>query len=282
MDTDATTHEEISKRIEVARDLAYEAGEKLKELYNTHLEVYQKEVSADEVTNADHASEEIIIRGIKKNFPNDSIASEEAGSISGWRNIKGNNYIWHVDPLDGTRYYKEKKGEAFTVNLGLQLRDCSGNFGMVGGVVYEVLKDNQYYSVVDSGAFLNNDRIQASSCTEVSKASVIVEEPEKKFAGQTDFEEFSKKMQKDLEEVQKKVKNYLSLHLGSWSICQVARGQYDAYIDFSGSTRIYDVAPAIVILTEAGGTIHNLGKNKSLPRLVATNGKLNFDFLKHD
>lgn len=53
------------------------------------------------VTSADLYSEEMILNFIKLHYPDDSIISEEATEANANKNVEG-DYIWHVDPLDGT------------------------------------------------------------------------------------------------------------------------------------------------------------------------------------
>src|SRR5690349_5102873 len=55
------------------------------------------------VTEADLASERVIIERINRFFPDDLIYSEEAGLSSPAR--RQGSHIWVIDPLDGTTNY---------------------------------------------------------------------------------------------------------------------------------------------------------------------------------
>src|SRR5258705_3661039 len=52
------------------------------------------------VTDADHASEELIVTAIAKQFPDHAIVAEERGGAA-----HEAGYTWLIDPLDGTNNY---------------------------------------------------------------------------------------------------------------------------------------------------------------------------------
>ena len=55
------------------------------------------------VTAADRASEEVLVAGLERLFPDDSIVSEEGGG----REIPTSR-CWYVDPIDGTAAFMER------------------------------------------------------------------------------------------------------------------------------------------------------------------------------
>ena len=77
------------------------------------------------VTKADLISERVIIRAIKKNFPEHKILSEEAGRLG-----RASDYFWVVDPLDGTTNFSIHN-PLWAVSIGVAYRDQ-----VVLGVVY--------------------------------------------------------------------------------------------------------------------------------------------------
>jgi myo-inositol-1(or 4)-monophosphatase len=70
--------------------------------------VKQRKADRSLVTNADHTADEIIRAGLKKHFPNHSILTEESG-LEGDFNAE---FVWVVDPLDGTKAYVERPDSA--------------------------------------------------------------------------------------------------------------------------------------------------------------------------
>src|SRR5687767_7500734 len=61
------------------------------------LKISNKEGINNLVTEADHASEKVIMDLIKSNFPEHQILSEESGE-----HILDSHYKWIIDPIDGT------------------------------------------------------------------------------------------------------------------------------------------------------------------------------------
>src|SRR3989339_1735679 len=64
---------------------------------------YTKKHIADVVTEADLKSSSIIVSAIKKRFPEHGIISEEEKDHN-----NDAEYVWIVDPLDGTRNFATK------------------------------------------------------------------------------------------------------------------------------------------------------------------------------
>ena len=93
----------FSERTNFSKALAKEVGNRIKKiLYNEDIHTASKGLN-DVVTIADITSEEIIISKIKDFFPNDSIVAEEGGKYQSG----DNEYLWAIDPLDGTMNYLE-------------------------------------------------------------------------------------------------------------------------------------------------------------------------------
>lgn len=79
-----------------AEAIAERAAEQLIAMRGRALDVSRKELR-DVVTEADLASERIVIDGLRTLTPGAAIVSEEAGSLAGTNDAR-----WIVDPLDGT------------------------------------------------------------------------------------------------------------------------------------------------------------------------------------
>jgi 3'(2'), 5'-bisphosphate nucleotidase len=69
------------------------------------------------VTDADHAAEEIIVRGLRALTPDTPVVAEEEMAAGRVPRLNGGPF-WLVDPLDGTKEFIKRNGE-FTVNIAL-------------------------------------------------------------------------------------------------------------------------------------------------------------------
>ena len=144
---------------ETAEEIAREAGGLLREFYQRGVATEYKG-DVDLVTEADRASEELIVERLKAAFPEHGVYGEE-GTRSGLES----EYRWYVDPLDGTTNFAHGF-PAFCVVLGCERRrpglaaDEDGE--MVAGVIYDPLRDEMFSAARGEGAWLNGRPIQVS------------------------------------------------------------------------------------------------------------------------
>ncbi len=96
--------------------LAREAGAAILKVYAEPFDVVHK-TDKSPVTEADHAAEAIILKGLKELTPDLPVIAEEEMAAGREPDTSG-KVFWLVDPLDGTKEFVKKNGE-FTVNIAL-------------------------------------------------------------------------------------------------------------------------------------------------------------------
>lgn len=101
--------------LEVALRAAIAGGEAVMRVYADPFEVTHKEDKTP-VTEADLASERVIVAMLAEAFPEIPVVSEETVPEAGFESPA--DRFWLVDPLDGTREFVAKSGE-FAVLIGL-------------------------------------------------------------------------------------------------------------------------------------------------------------------
>ncbi|OQX77832.1 MAG: hypothetical protein B6D64_07720, partial [Bacteroidetes bacterium 4484_276] len=93
---------------------AFDAGNEILHFYNTGFDIETKSDNSP-LTNADKAAHNVIAKALEKtNIP---VLSEE-GDILPYEIRKDFEYLWIVDPLDGTKEFI-KHNDEFTVNIAL-------------------------------------------------------------------------------------------------------------------------------------------------------------------
>jgi len=132
--------------LSVATPLALKAAERLRVLSHTTLVQSHKE-DHSLVTNADHESDQILREGLTAAFPDHTVLTEE----SGLRGSVDAEYVWMIDPLDGTRAYAKGK-PGYSVMVGL-LRKGKPYLG----IVVDPLKSILYEAVAGEGAFVTQN-----------------------------------------------------------------------------------------------------------------------------
>ncbi len=134
---------ETSELLDVAREAAFAAGRRVMEVLRSTVETARK---ADHslVTNADHEANTLILEALRRSFPEHGILSEETGR----EGPASSEYVWVVDPLDGTRAFV--RGLAgFSVHVGL-LKEGRPH----AGVVFDPVAQTCFEAQRGQGAFL--------------------------------------------------------------------------------------------------------------------------------
>ncbi len=111
------------------------------------------------VTEMDTRSEEMIMEGLTKAFPDFTIVAEE-GSI----HEATEGLAWYIDPLDGTTNYAHRL-HVWCVSFGLLDKGVP-----ICGVVYHPLGNELFTAVRGTGAFLGDRRLQMSDTAELTNA----------------------------------------------------------------------------------------------------------------
>src|ERR1700735_1291078 len=133
----------------VAEGIARQAGALLRGFYTKGVATEYKG-DVDLVTEADRASETLIVEKLKAAFPSHGVYGEE-GTRAGLES----EYRGYVDPLDGPTTFAHGF-PAFCVILGLEKRatglaaDADGE--LVAGVIYDPLRDGMFWVGGGGGA----------------------------------------------------------------------------------------------------------------------------------
>ena len=142
--------ENQSEFLSFSIELAKKAGAIQLSYFGNISSVDTKSTNADLVTNADIESEKLIISEIKKKYPQHSILSEEADSIT-----NNSQYTWIIDPLDGTTNFAHNL-PIFAVSIALKKANET-----ICGVVFNPAANKCFYAERNKGAFLDEKKNKA-------------------------------------------------------------------------------------------------------------------------
>ena len=113
----------------------------------------------DLVTEADLASEKLIIERIRSHYPRHAILAEESGASDGAiREAGESEWKWIIDPLDGTTNYAHGY-PCFCVSIGVER---GGRIEI--GVIYDPVRDEMFAAERGRGATLNDAPVCGSNC----------------------------------------------------------------------------------------------------------------------
>ena len=196
------------------------------------------------VTQADKASNELIINTLKKLTPNIPILSEESSNIP-FSIRKSWDEYWLIDPLDGTRDFIDGSPD-FCISIAL-IRNHYPDFGLIYSPFHKV----HYYRLPDQSSMKMIDKMSHKISTKKPKRS------EKIVVGR--YSNNNKPLKNHLNSKT----NFETFKLGSaLKFCLIAEGVYDCYPKF-GRCSEWDTAAGVYILEGAGGTVLDLN-NKPL------------------
>lgn len=219
--------------IEIAKQAALEAGKIVLSLRNKAHKVFEKGSIGDFATEADHASEQQIIKILKSNFPEHKILGEETGG----EKVDFQN-TWVIDPIDGTINYFHGL-PTFGISIGL-LKD---NHPYLGVINLPAL-DSLLWAERGKGAYLNGKRIRVSNNKELSKALIGFDVW---YAGGR-----TEELEKNVKPLLEKVHYMPSLASAAVALSYVSLGMFDGYIHTAFQ---WDYVAGAIIIQESGGKV---------------------------
>lgn len=222
--------------LEPAITLAAAAAERIMAIYERGFAVERK---ADEspLTEADLASHETLVTGLRRLTPDLPVLSEESAAASFTERARWQRF-WLIDPLDGTREFIKRIGE-FTVNVAL----IDGHEPVLG-VVWAPVTGMCYFAARGHGAFCRepNGTTRPIAVAPLGVGPVRVA-GSRSHAG------------KSLELFLRRLGEYELLSMGSsLKFCLVAEGRADVYPRL-GPTSEWDTAAAQCVVEQAGGQV---------------------------
>jgi myo-inositol-1(or 4)-monophosphatase len=216
-----------------ASAIAVEAGKLLLPFFERRIG-FEYKGGVDLVTEADTASEHLIVSRLRAAWPEHDIIGEE-----GTRDTHGGSFRWYVDPLDGTTNFAHGY-PVFCVSLGLEFEGQ-----LIAGIIYDPTRNELFTGARGSGATLNGRPIHVSKTATLSESILG-----------TGFPSFKRHKNPNIH-------FYHQLTLCSHGIrragsaaldlANVAAGRYDAYWEFNLNP--WDTTAGVLLVQEAGGTV---------------------------
>jgi myo-inositol-1(or 4)-monophosphatase len=245
--------------LDIATEAALAAGVVLQD-YLGKLEdaITEKGRPGDLVTAADKASEQVILEVLRRHFPQHSILAEESGKLGN----QDNEFLWAIDPLDGTTNYAHQY-PCFAVSIGLMIDGVPKV-----GVIYDPFRDELFRAAAGLGATRNRRPIQVSQTAELGKSLLVSgfaydrrETPDNNYAEFCHLTHLTQGVRRD--------------GAAALDLAYVACGRVDGYWERGISP--WDVVAGIILVQEAGGNVtayDGTPMKIESGRILATNGHL--------
>lgn len=216
-----------------ATAIAEEAGKLLMPFFDRHIG-FEYKGGVDLVTEADRASEQLIVSRLRSAWPDHDIVGEE-----GTRDTHGGGYRWYVDPLDGTTNFAHGY-PVFCVSMGLEFEG-----EIIAGVLYDPTRNELFAAEKGSGATLNGKPIHVSTTTTLAESILG-----------TGFPSFKRHKNPNIHfYYQITLRSHGIRRAGSAALdlANVAAGRYDGFWEFNLNP--WDTSAGVLLVQEAGGTV---------------------------
>jgi myo-inositol-1(or 4)-monophosphatase len=243
-----------------ATGIAREAGALLDGYFKRHIG-FELKGAFDLVTEADRASEKLVVERLRAAYPRHGILAEEGSGHE-----SPSEYRWYVDPLDGTTNFAHGY-PVYNVTLALEK---AGE--LILGVIFDPCRNELFSCEKGGGAFLNGVPIRVSRTGNVTDSLFSTGFP-------------SRRRHLDVN-----IHFYYQLAMASHGVrrggaaaidmAYVACGRLDGFWEFGLSP--WDMAAGKLLVAEAGGVCTDMkGAPHDLrgPHIMADNGIIHSEVL---
>jgi myo-inositol-1(or 4)-monophosphatase len=220
---------QIKTHIAKVGEFIYDEFEKF---HISHAEVKGKN---DLVSYVDRESEQRLKEYCLKLISGSGILGEEGGSFN-----KDAEWIWIIDPLDGTTNYVHHI-PVFCISVGLAYQG-----DVVAGYIYDPVRKELFWAHRNQGAYLNNRKITVSRPSSLNECVLATGYPFRIFENVDDYLQILKHFILQTRGIRR---------LGSAAIdlAYVAAGRFDGF--FEAWLQPWDVAAGSLLVQEAGGIV---------------------------
>ncbi|MEC9047376.1 MAG: inositol monophosphatase family protein [Planctomycetota bacterium] len=236
----------LERYLATAQDLALRAGAELLRHREAPIVSESKGVPRELVTAADRASERIVVGGLQRAFPDHDILAEEGVLTDEPASRDGCEWLWIVDPLDGTTNFVH--GLPYYA-VAVALAYCGAP---VVGVVHAPALKTTYFASAGEGAYQCVGG-GAPTRLHVSKTAACADALIATGFSYNRNEDGTDDNTERVAAVLPRCRDLRRLGSAELDLCLVAAGSFDAY--WERYLQPYDVAAGAVLVREAGGAI---------------------------
>ncbi|XP_073843268.1 inositol monophosphatase 1-like [Musca autumnalis] len=232
---------DLEKCFEVVSELVNKAGDIIAHRNETRQEFVCKQGDIDLVTETDKEVENLLMNGIKEQFPDHKFIGEEESSAEGAPKKLTDAPTWIIDPVDGTMNFVHAFPHS-CISVGLVVNKVTEL-----GIVYNPMLKQRFTARRGQGAFYNGKAIKVSGQKDLAKALITSE------FGTTRDPEKMKVVNENFQKMAAKAHGIRVLGSAALNMSMVALGAADANYEFG--IHAWDVCAGDLIVREAGGVV---------------------------
>ena len=223
-----------SEIVEIFEDAAREAGKLITKEFGkiSEAKVQSKDLG-DFVTSTDLETENILLKVLKKNFPNSSYITEESDPL------KGNDETIVIDPIDGTTNFIH----GFPA-LGIVIGRIYKN-EITDGIIFNPISNEFYFASKGKGSWCNEKKIMVSKKNLIDNCLIGATIPHANRG--------YKNYLTEIDNIAKKCSGFRCTGSAAIDLTLVASGKTDAF--WQRNLNLWDMCSGVLIVKEAGGKI---------------------------
>lgn len=252
----------------VAINTAAKAGEWIKSKLGDISTVQTKHSSHDLVTEVDKGSEMMIRNLLHTYFPDHAILGEEGvkpgpeASASALEQVKDAEYLWIVDPVDGTTNFVH--GFPFySVSIALAYKG-----EVIVGVIYDPSRDELFVAEKGKGAYVRGKRMKVSNESTLTESLIATGFP-------ADRDYALPHNLNGVRALAPKVRNIRVAGSAALHLAYVAAGRLSGFWEVG--LNAWDIAAGALLVQESGGRVTDTNGSPfslSVRNILASNGKI--------
>lgn len=216
------------------------------------------------LTYIDLEVQRFLIEKLSFLLPESTIISEEKENL----NINSSEFIWVIDPIDGTTNLIHNYPH-FCTSVALVKKGKP-----IFGVISNPITSELFHSILNNGAFLNNQKISVSETSTLANSIIGFGFPYDK-----------QKISNTIEKIKAVINSSQDLRRtgsAALDLAYVACGRLDGYFEFD--LEIWDYIAGYLLIKEAGGAITDMSNDEfgsfSKTNLVASNGLIQTELIQ--
>ncbi len=247
--------------LQVARNLAIQAGKIQKAALGHEVSISTKNTSIDLVTAIDRECDQLIDSGLRAECPETQVLTEE--QFQEGQSVNLDN-TWVVDPLDGTTNFAHGFPH-FAVSIAYFHQGVPRL-----GVVYDVMRGEMFSVIQGRGAFLNGEALTTSKARTTTLAKSLLATGFPYDIASSDLNNL-----KEFANIAPRCQGVRRPGSAALDLAYVAAGRLDGYWEYKLS--LWDLAVGILLVAEAGGKVTDLQTGGDIPytrrhlHVIATN-----------
>ena len=195
----------------------------------------------DLVSYVDKQAESLLVESLSKILPESGFIAEE-----GTAQHNKEQYIWIVDPLDGTTNFTHGL-PIYAVSVAL-LKDDE----IIVGVVYEINKNEMFSAIKNGGAYCNNEAIAVSQRPLLNQSLLATGFPYYNFEGMAKYLSI-------LSDFMQGTHGLRRMGSAAVDLAYVACGRFGGFFEYN--LKPWDIAAGALLVTEAGGAVSDFSGN---------------------